>query len=122
MIDLQLAAYKAEKFAYADPKPMRQLFTRKRIHALKADPMQYDAVVKRMRHDTWRRHESHDKQLKHFLDRERYQQNQTWQAEYDRLATAYQPGLQPYLDDRMASLQEMITGRQVDKLQWRPLA
>ena len=101
-MDLNLAAYKEHKFKYADPKPrLRELFMRKRITSLKEDPNRYSEIAKRMRHDTWRRAESHNKQLQHFLDRERFQQNQTWQSEYDRLRTTYAPGLQPHVDDRM---------------------
>ena len=82
----------------------------------------HDALIaKRLRQSTWRRAESHNKQLQHFLDRERYQQNASWQSEYDRLRSTYTPGLQPYVDDRMQALGEMIAGRKLDKLQWQPM-
>jgi len=38
-----------------------------------------------MRHDTWRRSENFNKQVQHFIDRKRFQQNHTWQIEADRL-------------------------------------
>ena len=121
MIDLQLAAYKAKHYHFVDQKPTRAMFKRKRIDVLRQDRNRYHEVMTRTRHDTWRRQEAHNKQLQHFLDRERFQQNATWQAEYDRLATEYGPAMQPYIDDRMDRLKEMIAGRQLDKLQWRPL-
>ena len=69
-----------------------------------------DLLAKRMRHSTWQRQESHNKQLQHFLDRERYQQNQTWQSEYDRLASRSAAGvaLQPFVNARLETLKTLM--------------
>ena len=45
--------------------------------------------------------EAHDKQLQFILNKERYQQNQTWQAEHDRLVSqnAAIPGLHNQINE-----------------------
>ena len=108
-MDLQLAEYKADKQMFVDPKPpIQNLFPRRRIQTLAQSRTTLDIVAKQMRDATWRRHESHEKQLKYFLDRERFQQNQTWQAEYDRLAAVPAPGLQPFVNARLETLKSLL--------------
>ena len=121
VIELDLVAYKANKFQFAVEKPrMQELFSRRVIDQHREHPTRYHQLAKRLRHSTWKRQESHNKQLQNFLDRERYQQNQTWQQEYDRLRSTYAQGLQPHVNDRLQDLTGLIQGRMVDKLQWTP--
>jgi hypothetical protein len=42
-----------------------------------------------------------------YLDRERFQQNASWRAEYDRLASSSTP-IEPYLQKRMDDLKEVM--------------
>ena len=109
-MDLQLAAYKAGKQVYVDPKPidLRTMFPQRRVKTLAQRRTALDIIAKQMRDSTWRRHESHEKQLKHFLDRERFQQNATWQAEYDRLASVPAPALQPFVNARLETLKSLL--------------
>ena len=108
-MDLQLAEYKAGKYQFQDPVTAnRALFKRPRIMAYAQSRTGLDLITKQLRDSTWRRHESHNKQLKHFLDRERYQQNATWQGEYDRLASVPAPGLQPFVDARLDTLKSLL--------------
>ena len=108
-MDLQLAEYKACKFQFQDPVAAnRAIFKRPRIMAYAQSRNGLDLITKQLRDSTWRRHESHNKQLKHFLDRERYQQNVTWQGEYDRLAAIPTPALQPFIDARLETLKTLL--------------
>jgi hypothetical protein len=108
-MDLQLAQYKAGKYSFPDPMAATQaLFKRPRIMAYAQSRNGLDLITKQLRDSTWRRHESHEKQLKHFLDRERFQQNATWQGEYDRLASIPAPGLQPFVDARLETLKTLL--------------
>ena len=109
-MDLQLAQYKAGKQMYFDPKPIniQNMFPRRRMQAQAQRQTTLDLIAKQMRDSTWRRHESHEKQLKHFLDRERFQQNQTWQGEYDRLAAVPAQGLQPFVNARLETLKSLL--------------
>ena len=109
-MDLQLAQYKAGKQIFFDPKQtdLRTMFPRRRMQTLAQRQSALDIIAKQMRDSTWRRHESHEKQLKHFLDRERFQQNQTWQSEYDRLAALPAPDLQPFVNARLETLKSLL--------------
>lgn len=109
-MDLQLAAYALKKRGYpevrygSNPIPKRQpvVTTAKRTRV-------FNEIARRMRHDAWRRQESHDKQLALFMNREKFAQNQTWQGEYDRLmATKAAPGLQPTVDARLEQLKALL--------------
>ncbi len=122
-INLDIAAYNAGKPVPPTPGPtLREIFARKRVYALSSsDSRARTEMIARLRHSTWRRHEAHNKQLQHFMDRERFQQNQTWQAEYDQLRSKYNPGQQHYIDDRMDKLKDLILGRKLDKLEWQPI-
>ena len=109
-MDMQLAAYKARKFRYVPPKGVQPVFARRSVATAIRERSDLDDIVKRMRHDTYRRAESHNKQVQHFLNRERYAQNATWQGEYDRLlsATDTAPGLQPFVDARLEGLKALL--------------
>ncbi len=111
-MDLQLAEYKAGKQMFVDPKPpIQNLFPRHRVKTQAQRRTELDIIAKQMRDTTWRRHESHEKQLKHFLDRERFHQNATWQAEYDRLASVPAPGMQPFVNARLETLKSLLLGK-----------
>jgi len=60
--------------------------------------------------------------MQYFLDRERFQKNQQWQAEYDQLKSAHVPGVQPFIDDRLDKLRDVILGRKLEKLEWQPVS
>ena len=112
-MDLELAAYKQGKpFAVfnAGPQPIprrRPMMFKPLIDSTATD---LDKIVKRLRHSSWRRQENHNKQLQMFLNRERYQQNQTWQAEHDRLLSeqAVAPGLQQQVNERLGVLKNLL--------------
>jgi vacuolar-type H+-ATPase catalytic subunit A/Vma1 len=89
-MDLQLAAYAAGKEAYntSRPTPINQLFPRKRFQTLMQDNRELTQVMNRARHEQYRTREAHNKQVEMYLARERFQQNATWRAEYDRLQSA----------------------------------
>ena len=104
------------------PPTRKEIFARRRVYALSGnDSRARVELLAKIRQSTWRRHEHQNKQMQYFLDRERFQKNQQWQAEYDRLRSNYAPGLQPYLGDRMDKLKELILGRRLDKLEWQPM-
>lgn len=112
-MDLQLAAYKADRFKYVDsspPQPVLKSRQPKMFVPPRSRDTNLDRIAKQLRHSTWKRQESHNKQLQHFLDRERYQQNQTWQSEYDRLASRSATGvaLQPFVDARLEALKTLM--------------
>ncbi len=108
-MDLQLAAYKADKYQYIDPpKSLRAMFPRKQIKMLPDSRGTLDLIAKQMRDSTWRRHESHMKQLKYHLDREKFMQNKTWQQEYDNLRIISQDEQLPQTRDRVEALRELL--------------
>ena len=108
-MDLQLAAYKADKYRFVDPpKSLRAMFPRKRIKMLPDSRGTLDLIAKQMRDSTWRRHESHEKQLKYHLDRERFMQNKTWQQEYDNLRIIPHDEQLPQTRDRVEALSELL--------------
>ena len=106
MIDLQLAQLAEGR------GPTRQsnhvLFRQPRIKAYAQSRTGLDLITRQLRDSTWRRQESHDKQLKHFLDRDRFQRHATWQSEYDRLASQSNPALQPFLGGRLEELKDLL--------------
>ena len=106
-MDLQLAAYKAKKYGFSDAKPLEHPFGKKRAEVAMADTHQYNRMLKRLRHGAGRRQEGHDKQVALLVNRRKYAQNQTWMAEYDRLAS--QPGAP---DGRRDQLKSLILGNQ----------
>ena len=106
MIDLQLAQLAAGRGTTR--KSNRELFRQPRIKAYAQSRTGLDLITKQLRDSTWRRQESHDKQLKHFLDRDRFQRNATWQGEYDRLASQPAATLQPFVDARLEELKDLL--------------
>ena len=112
-MDLQLAACKAQKRGYYDPRPWdgNPIAKKQAVVETAARTRAFSTMAKDLRHSAWRRQESHNKQLALFLNRERFQQNQTWQGEYDRLAsTATAPGLQPFVNARLEQLKSLLVG------------
>ena len=110
-MDLQLAAYKAQKRGYHDPRPWDGNPIAKKMPVVEtaARTRVFSSMAKDIRNSAWRRQESHNKQLALFLNRERFQQNQTWQGEHDRLtSTATAPGLQPFVDARLDQLKTLL--------------
>ena len=108
-MDLQLAAYKADKYQFIDPpKSLRAMFPRKRIKMLPDSRGTLDLIAKQLRDSTWRRHESHEKQLKYHLDRERFMQNKTWQQEYDNLRIIPHGEQLPQTRDRVEALRDLL--------------
>ena len=112
-MDLDLAAYKQgtpfrKVFNDSQPIPRRRPILFKPLTDM--HPTDLDKIVKKLRHSTWRRKENHDKQLQFVLNKERYQQNETWQAEYDRLTSqnAAIPGLQSQIKDRLDNLRNVL--------------
>ena len=89
-MDLQLAAFAAGQRVYntSRPTPLNQLFPRKRFQTLLQDTRDLSQVMNRARHEQHRTREAHNKQVEMYLARGRFQQNATWQAEYDRLQSA----------------------------------
>jgi hypothetical protein len=89
MIDLALAQYKrdrkmAPEFRAPDGNPIlkKEAIVRSAIRN-----KTFDKLMRRLRHGAHKRHENHTKQVQFLLDRNRYTQNQTWLAEYDRLTS-----------------------------------
>ena len=108
-IDLQLAAHKQQtRPATTSPAWNSQLFRRPRIQGYSKTRNGMDLITKQLRDSTWRRHEAHEKQLKHFLDRDRFQRNATWQGEYDRLTSQQTAAMQPFLHDRIEQLKYLL--------------
>jgi hypothetical protein len=105
-MDLQLAAYAAGKDVYTRAPTVREMFPRKRITTLMQDKSRLTQVMNNLRHSAHRTQESHNKQLQMYLDRERFQQNASWRAEYDRLASTTHR--EPYLQKRMDDLKEVM--------------
>ena len=108
VLDLQLANRMVERGNAPHPS---QLFPRRQYHAIMRDPARLDAIAKRARASTWRRMEGHNKQVQHFLDRDRFQQNATWRAEFERLSAIPPPQLQPHVAERMEALKEVIVNQ-----------
>ena len=108
-MDLQLAAYKAGKYQFIDPpKPLNAMFPRKRIKMLPDSRGTLDLIAQQMRDSTWRRHESHVKQLKYHLDREKFMQNKTWQQEYDNLRIVPHGEQLPQTRARVEALRKLL--------------
>ena len=63
--------------------------------------------MNRARHEQHKTREAHNRQVQMFLDRERYQQNATWRAEYDRLQSAAlkTPMMQKRLENLASAMQ-----------------
>ena len=108
-MDLRLAAYKAGKHHFIDPpKPLTAMFPRKRITTLPDSRGTLDLIAKQLRDSTWRRHESHQKQLKYHLDRQKYMQTKTWQQEYDNLRIISHDEQLPHARARVEALKRLL--------------
>ena len=111
-IDIQLAEHHASRHGFSEisgSERNRKLFNGPRLKSYLQSRNGMDLITKQLRDSTWRRHESHNKQLQHFMDRDRYQRNATWQAEYDRLASRpADPNLQPFVNTRIEQLKDLI--------------
>jgi len=108
-IDLQLATHKQKtRPDMDDSKWDKRLFQQPRILGYAKSRNGLDIITKQLRDSTWRRHESHEKQLKHFLDRDRFQRHATWQGEYDRLTSQPSATMQPFLDARLEQLKDLL--------------
>ena len=119
-MDLELAAYRRGKsFAQFNdgpqpiPKRRPMFFT-----PFKNGGTELDKFVRRLRHSSWRRAESQNKQMQLFMDRKKFQDHQSWQSEYDRLrATVTAPGLQASVEERLEGLRTaMLDPRQRELL------
>tara|TARA_B100000700_G_scaffold301181_1_gene370172 strand:- start:373 stop:741 length:369 start_codon:yes stop_codon:yes gene_type:complete len=109
VLDLQFAAYgQTEGKKLPDPQ---DLFPRKRYQTAMKERSTRTSMMNRMRHSTWRRQENFNKQLQVFLNRDRFQQNATWQAEYDRLAAIPMGSATQDTMDRLQDLREVIVTR-----------
>ena len=89
MIDIALAQYKrdrqmAPEFRAPDGNP---ILKKEAVVRSAVRNKTFDKLMRRLRHGAHKRHENHTKQVQFLLDRNRYQQNQTWLAEYDRLTS-----------------------------------
>ena len=117
VLDLQLAAFAIDRNLYKKrvQHPPREMFPRRQYSVIMSDPTALDRVAKNTRNSTWRRAESHNKQLQHFLDRERFQQNASWRAEFERLSAIPPAGLQPHVAERMQALKEVIVNQAPSK-------
>ena len=70
---------------------------------------------KALRNSAYTRFENHNKQLQHFLDRNRFQQNETWRAEYDRLHALQSNEMTEAIAQRMQDLRDVIVRKQNPK-------
>ncbi len=114
MIDLEIA-----KYAYRNPNryqvPIRDwdgnpVFKKMAvIETQAADKRKYTQLMQRLRNSAWRRNESQNKQVAFLLNQERFQQNATWQGEYDRLASReVSAELQPFVNARLEELKKLL--------------
>ena len=110
-MDLQLAKYARDKQMPAQPRDFdgNPIFRMTPVVENAIRSRVYSKLLKRLRNSAYRRHEGHNKQLQFMLDREKFQQNATWQGEYDRLASQTVPeGLQPFVNARMEQLKSAL--------------
>ncbi len=114
MIDLEIQAYMSGKhsnFQAITPTEHRKLFTRPRIKTYSHRGL--DPLIKELRHSTWKRHEHHENQLRHFIDQDRFQYHTTRQAEYDKLRsdTSTPVSLQPFVNSRLEVLKTFLLNK-----------
>ena len=108
-IDLELAKF-TKKQGKRPPQP--EMFPRRQLYTAMQKRGEIDRIAEALGHSSWRTQESHNKQLQMFLDRGKFQQQATWQAEYDRLnAVPNSAVMQPYIDARLLALKDMLTGK-----------
>ena len=118
-MDLNLAKYAQGQLSTinpnARPKRPREMFPRRRWETVKQDRGPLVRTVKALRSTAHTRFENHNKQLQHFLDRDRYQQNESWRAEYDRLHALQSNEMTEQIAQRMQDLRDVIVRRQNPK-------
>ena len=119
-MDLQLAAYKLGKDVMGGPLGMnfgssaKQIFPRKTLTTLMQDNRRLTQVLNRVRRDAQRTKESYNKQVQMFIDRERFQQNASWQAEYERLQSIPIFQRATHVQRRMFDLKDAMEPTQPD--------
>ncbi len=114
MIDLEIAKY-AHHHLNKYQVPIRDwdgnpVFKKRAvIETQAAGKREYAELMQRLRNSAWRRNESQNKQVAFLLNQERFQQNATWQGEYDRLASREVPAdLQPFVNARLEELKKLL--------------
>ena len=89
-IDLVLAAHAQKKGRLpAPPKGSQVVFARPVIQTARGERGKLYQMTKALREDTYQKKEHYDKQLTHFMNKARFQQHQSWQAEFDRLRSSH---------------------------------
>lgn len=114
MIDLEIARYAQGKRAYQTPSALDEnpIFKKRAVLKTLQTSRAYHDVLKRIRDSAYLRNESHNKQVAMLLNRERFQQNATWQGEYDRLASRAIPvELQPFVNARLDELKKLLINK-----------
>ena len=114
MIDLESAKYAQTKRGYQSPKDFdgNPILKKRAVVKTLQSSRAYHETLKRIRDSAHLRNEGHNKQVAMLLNRERFQQNATWQAEYDRLASrAVAPELQPFVNARLEELKKMLINK-----------
>ena len=114
MIDLEIAKYAQNKGGYQAPKDFdgNPILKKRAVVKTLKSSRAYNEALKTMRDTAYLRNEGHNKQVAMLLNRERYQQNATWQGEYDRLASrAVAPELQPFVNARLEELKKMLINK-----------
>ena len=117
MIDLEIARYAQDKSkAYRLTESVKSydgnpIFMKRAVIKTlqkQSSPAYHDAL-KRIRDSAHLKNEGHNKQVAMLLNRNRFAQNQTWQGEYDRLAsTAVPQELQPFVNARLEKLKKLL--------------
>lgn len=119
MIDLEIARYAQEKqksyrpIKSVDGNPIlrKRAVVKTLLSGGQSSPA-YHAALKRIRESAHLKNEGHNKQVAMLLNRERFAQNQTWQTEYDRLASRAVPQeLQPFVNARLEELKNLLINK-----------
>ena len=113
MIDLEIAKYKYNRLNRYQVEPRdwddNPIFKRRAVIETAARHHDYAELMKRIRDSAWRRNEGHNKQVAFLLNQERFQQNASWQSEYDRLASReVAPELRPFVQARLEELKNLL--------------
>ncbi len=113
MIDLEIAKYKYNRLNRYQVEPRdwdgNPIFKKRAVIETAARHHDYAELMKRIRDSAWRRNEGHNKQVAFLLNQERFQQNASWQSEYDRLASReVAPELQPFVNARLEQLKNLL--------------
>ena len=121
MIDLDIAKYAQNKRGYQNPLLENKnkdfdgnpILKRQAVVKTLQSSRAYRDLLKRIHNSaSYARNEKHNKQVAMLVNRERFQQNATWQGEYDRLAsTTIAPELQPFVNARLDALKKMLINK-----------